>query len=273
MGSSVTITPDPVNAGPVTITPDTPMEHPYQSWLDREIPLTSYGAATEQGIQSIARGGRDLATGMVNAISHPIEAIKGIASLPSQAAQVPAAVKDINQSADPLGTFAKVGQETAGQGAAQTLAALATEGVIKGAGAVKDALPNAQRAGTTLQTIKNIAGNVPIDTSQVGDSALELYEQSQRGATLPTAVGKLVRRLTTPDSTPMTYEEAKDFQSNISSLSANEKMSLKPNQVRLVGQLNSSLKDALEDAADTVIRLARGQTLQTRCRNTAMPCG
>ena len=139
MGSSVTITPDPVNAGPVTITPDTPMEHPYQSWLDREIPLTSYGAATEQGIQSIARGGRDLAEGLWSTVRHPIQTAEGVAQLPSQVAQVPAAIHDIDQSADPLGTYAKVGQKTAGQGAAQALGALATEGVVKGAPAALDA--------------------------------------------------------------------------------------------------------------------------------------
>jgi hypothetical protein len=55
-----------------------------------------------------------------------------------------------------------------------------------------------------------------------------------------------------PKGDPITYGEAKDFQSNISSLSADEKMSLKPNTKRLLGQLNQDLKGSLEDAADTV---------------------
>lgn len=126
---------------------------------------------------------------------------------------------------------------------------------IPGAGALaKKAasyLPSAARAGQALQEVKSVAGEVPIDTAKAGNSALELYTQSQRGATLPKVVNNLVRRLTAPEGAPITYAEAKDFQSNISSLSANEKMNLKPNTVRLLGQLNADLKDALESAADT----------------------
>src|SRR5262245_36275707 len=35
-------------------------------WLDREIPLTSYGAATESGVQSIARGVRGAIKGTLS---------------------------------------------------------------------------------------------------------------------------------------------------------------------------------------------------------------
>lgn len=221
-------------------------------FLDKSIPLDSYSNATLSGVQSIGRGARDAATGLWNVIAHPIDTVKGIAAIPGQVAQVPAAVRDINQSADPVGTYAKVGQDTAGQGAAQALIAAGTMGAAKAVGAASNAIPSASRAGQAFQDIKSAAGSVPINTAKVGDSALELYTQAQRGASLPLAVRKLVVRLTTPDAEPLTYSEAKDFQSNISSLSANEKMSLKPNQVRLVGKLNADLKASLEDAADTV---------------------
>jgi hypothetical protein len=120
------------------------------------------------------------------------------------------------------------------------------------AGAAIGGLPSAAKAGQALQDVKSAAGSVPIDTSKAGDTALDLYEQSQRGAVLPKSVRQLVTRMTTPDSEPLTYAEAKDFQSNISRLSANERMNLNANTKRLVGQLNANLKDALEGAADTV---------------------
>jgi hypothetical protein len=84
-----------------------------------------------------------------------------------------------------------------------------------------------------------------------GDVALQIYEQSQRGATLPSAVRKLIVRAVAKDGPPITYAEAKDFQSNISSLSASDRMALNPKMARLVGQLNGALKDSLESAADT----------------------
>ncbi|HXM63726.1 MAG TPA: hypothetical protein VN950_22890 [Terriglobales bacterium] len=225
---------------------------PEKGFLDKDIPLDSYKDATLSGVQSIGRGVRDAVTGVGHMIAHPIDTAKSIAQIPEQAAQVPAAIQDINASPDPVGTYAKAAQETAGQGAGQALVALGTAGAAKAVGAAANAIPSASRAEAALQDVKASAGSIPIDTSDVGDTALKIYEQSQRGANLPSSVNKLVRRLTAPNSAPMTYEEAKDFQSNISKLSADEQMKLNPNTKRLVGQLNQNLKGSLEDAADTV---------------------
>lgn len=125
-------------------------------------------------------------------------------------------------------------------------ATAALSGLVEGAAA----LPSAAKAGKALQEIKQTAGDVPIDMSRPGNTALELYEQSQRGASLPKVVRDFVKRATAPGGEPITYAEAKDFQSNVSQLSADERMMLKPNTKRLLGQLNSDLKSSLEDAAD-----------------------
>jgi hypothetical protein len=62
-------------------------------------------------------------------VRHPIDTAKSVAQLPSQAAQVPAAIHDINQSADPTGRYLDVAQDTASQGAGQALTALGTAGL------------------------------------------------------------------------------------------------------------------------------------------------
>ena len=219
--------------------------------------------ATIHGLSDVARGTEDALSGAYQALRHPIDTAKAVASLPSEIAQVPGAIHDINQSPDPTGTYANVAQDTAAQGAGQALTALGTTGVIKAAPEVANALPSAQRAGNALQEVKSLAADIPVDTSKFSDSALELYSQSQRGATLPKAVRDLVNRVTKPDSPPLTYEEAKDFQSNISSLSANDKMSLNAKTVRLVGQLNQDLKSSLSDAADTA---GKGEQFQQAMR-------
>jgi hypothetical protein len=136
--------------------------------------------------------------------------------------------------------------------AAQAVSPLVGEGIARVGGKIADAIPSRADAGASLADVKATAGNVPIDITKPGNTALELYEQSQRGAQLPMAARKLVNRMTDPNAPPLTYAEAKDFQSNISSLSANEKMNLKPNTARLLGQLNADLKDSLAQAADTV---------------------
>lgn len=249
---------------------DQPKEANFDTPLDETIPLSSYSNATMSGLQSVGRAIRDTAKSAVdlsipkNSTEAAIAAVvpgvglptykmaKGLFHTGEQASRVPAAIHDINESTDPTGTYAKVAQETAAQGGAQALGAAATEGATRLVPKIGSVIPSTERAGAALEDVKSTAGDVPINTTKPGNTALEIYTQSQRGANLPSSVGKLVRRLAAPDQPPMTYAEAKDFQSNISKLSANEKMALNPNTKRLVGQLNADLKSSLEEAADTV---------------------
>lgn len=158
-------------------------------------------------------------------------------------------------------------REAAGAGLTDA-ALLSLPFLKKGAtAAAQKVLPSAQRAGASLQDIKSTVGSMPINTAAPGNSALELYSQSQRGAVLPKAVRQLVNRLSDPNAPPLTYAEAKDFQSNISRLSANERMNLNPNTARLVGQLNADLKSSLQQAADTAGKGAQFQQAMREYHN------
>lgn len=137
-------------------------------WLDKEIPLTSHLAATESGIQSVAKGTRDAIKGtiqlldprakndeeqgVVNSSPYPgagrvalpiYRILRSLGHTAEDSTQVIDAMHDINQSPDPVGTYAKVAQDTAGQGAGQAITALATEGLVRGlpkaAGVISDA--------------------------------------------------------------------------------------------------------------------------------------
>jgi len=137
--------------------------------------------------------------------------------------------------------------EALGQGVGSVVA-----GEIAGKlpGTIKAELPSTANAGASLADIKGSVGQIPIDMTKPGNTALEIYTQSQRGGTLPKSVRDFVNRATKPDSPPLTYAEAKDFQSNISRLSADEYQRMNPNAKRMVGQLNADLKDSLASAAD-----------------------
>ena len=69
------------------------------------------------------------------------------------------AVHDINQSKDPMGTYLKIAQETAAQGAGQALVALAGEGVVKGAGAAKSAV---RSSVAPTETITPAGAHIPV---------------------------------------------------------------------------------------------------------------
>jgi hypothetical protein len=139
-------------------------------------------------------------------------------------------------------------QQELAQNVGGLAAGLGTGFALKGKPSI---LPSTERAGAALQDIKASAGDVPIDMTKPGNTALAIMDQADRGATMPDTVRKFITRATKPDSEPLTYAEAKDFQSNISRLSANENMAMNPNMKRLVGQLNQDLKGSLESAADT----------------------
>jgi hypothetical protein len=119
-------------------------------FLDREIPLDSYKNATLSGVQSIGRGVRGAVQGIWDTIAAPPQdaaeetvgalspaalplyrTLRSLGHTAEDATQVVGAIHDINQSADPTGTYAKVAQETAGHGAGQAITALATEGATR----------------------------------------------------------------------------------------------------------------------------------------------
>ena len=111
---------------------------PNQGLPEGELPLDSYTNATLQGLSTIGKGAIGAVQGIAyNTIAHPIDTAKSILSLPSQARQVPGAIKDINASADPVGTYAKVAGDTAGEAAGQAIVGAAGE---QAPGFAKDAI-------------------------------------------------------------------------------------------------------------------------------------
>jgi hypothetical protein len=154
---------------------------------DTNVMLTSHAAATKQGVLNVIQG-------VSQGVQGIYQGIKGAASMmetpgvnpatgeltagsagraaqstgrtaqtqASQVAQVPGAVQDINQSADPLGMYAQVAQKTAGQAGGQALTALGTEGLAK-------AVPKVLHQGATtvraVKELKDVPAALSTDTS------------------------------------------------------------------------------------------------------------
>lgn len=115
--------------------------------------------------------------------------------------------------------------------------------------AAYQAFPRVARASAKFQEVMGAAKNIPIETKAVGDAALRIQEMAERGGSMPMAVRKILNRMTDPAKAPMTYEEARDFASNISRLSANEYGRLTPAVAREVSQLRVALNEANAQAA------------------------
>ena len=156
--------------------------------LDVNYPNTNHWWATASGLQSVGRGLRDAVTGTAQvldprakndeeqslvdsdprarAILPVYRILRSLGHTAQDATQIAGAMHDINNSPDPVGTYAKVAQETAGQGAGQALLGAATEGAIKGAPALVDAAKTAAASET--------AGKVAASAKVVGGAAEKL---------------------------------------------------------------------------------------------------
>jgi hypothetical protein len=127
---------------------------------------------------------------------------------------------------------------------------LATSALGAAAPIVADALPNAARAGAKFQSVMSTAKDIPIDISGPGNAALRILQLSERGGGVPPRpVMQFAQRVTNPKKPPMTYDEARDFASNISRLSANEFNRLTPVVHREVAGLRVALNKAVGEAA------------------------
>lgn len=135
-----------------------------------------------------------------------------------------------------------------------TLAMAAVPGVIK------PPIPSSARAGAKFQQVMAVAKDAPVDISGPGNAALRIMQLSERGGTMPKAVRDLLKRVTDPEKGPLRYEEARDFASNISRLSADEFNRLTPALKREVGNLRVTLNHAIEKTAASV---GQGKTYQS----------
>jgi hypothetical protein len=144
-------------------------------------------------------------------------------------------------------------------GAATDLAALVlaskAPSIVKGAAEKASAMiPSAQRASLGFQQLSAAVGDHPVVvTPDLSKALLDvLNEKSTGGGNAPAAARMLETRLTDPSKGPLTYDEARQFASNISRLSARD-ASLVSNPARmkmLMGNLREALNDTIGDTAE-----------------------
>ena len=149
-------------------------------------------------------------------------------------------------------TLPRVQQPEGFSGTVGAALPVAAEMAIGGAPVVKgavNAIPRAARAGEKFQEVAGAAKDIAIETKEVGDAALRIYQLSERGGSMPKAVRDLLKRVTDPAKQAMAYPESRDFASNISRLSADEMQRLTPVVRREVAQLSAALNKANAQAA------------------------
>lgn len=143
------------------------------------------------------------------------------------------------------------------QTAAEIGIAAATPSIIKAIPKVPGVLArtlgiSAERAGQSIQSATAAAKGVPLNVEAVGREGLRAVELQAAGGSMPRVASRLMQRITDPKAADLTFEEARDFYSNLSRMSANEFNSVNPTMQRQLGAMRNALHQALVDAAETV---------------------
>lgn len=230
-------------------------------------PPATFGEAVKKGLEA-STGALPM---MIGAGKEFVGALKRGHDIPYSAAAGASSLVGVNP--ERMEKAAEQGDTAGVLGEAAVPTALAVGGGV--ASKIAKSLPSAKAAGASLQDIRATAGHVPIEMSGPGDTALQIYYEAKHGAFLPKPVNDLLKRMgldpdelkpnnrpisydaatnrgaLDPNTPPLTYAEAKSFQSNISSLTTADKLTTNANIKRLVTQLNGRLKDSLEGAAET----------------------
>lgn len=121
-----------------------------------------------------------------------------------------------------------------------------------GASAAIEAVPSRKFAAELFKDVSENAGNVPVVLTKSGAELTRFKELADAGGTMPKAVTRLLSRARssyTPGGKPLTYDEARDIYSNLSSLSAEDVSRLNPVMRRQMGIVTNALKDDIGDAA------------------------
>lgn len=133
-------------------------------------------------------------------------------------------------------------------------------GMAEGASAISDAIPSAGRAGQAFQELKGAIGNHTVAvTDKLADTLSEIKDAVDTGSSLPSVINKFVTRIADVDEGPLTYKEARQFYSNVSDLSASEKMAAKGKDLRLVNLFKYALGESISNTAQAAGRLEQYQ--------------
>lgn len=176
-----------------------------------EIPETSYGAATWGALKNLGSDTVNAVKGAAGAINpspqdaHEKDIQQGIGGTGAmlmyrmakslgagaiQAHDIPAAIHDINKSADPMGTYAKILQKTASQGAGQAVTAIAADGASKVPSVVSDIAQGEKAAQAPAQAALRSGAS-----ASAADAGVDAGAQSGGMRTvLDDAIGKVSKQ-------------------------------------------------------------------------------
>lgn len=195
------------------------------------------------GVLSTMRDlGEGAAKGLTNTFT-AVPALIGNAINEELGYQKPQRVIDQEKYLQPTDAAQKVGKY--GEQAAEALVPLTP--AIAGAWSK---IPTTAKAGKLFDEVMSAAKDVPVNLTRTQPALERVAQLTDAGAPVQTAPNKLLLRSQTIN--PLSYQDARDFYSNISQLSAQDKLAMNGPMKRAVNSLRVALKDDIGDTASSV---------------------
>lgn len=217
-------------------------------------PGTSIGAPGETGelVASVPLGGLQAAKGATELVSSPWATgspeISAVPATPETSAKpgAPATLTPGQQAwqgtKDIAGGLLQASQIPAafvGPDVAAAAAGKTAQAII----------PNAEHAGALFDEVMQAAAKLPVDTSIPGDAVLRAQQLKERGGSLPKVMKDFLSRVTDPGQPQLTYDEARDFYSNATRLSAQQASKIAPVMKRQLETFREALNASLQQTA------------------------
>lgn len=109
----------------------------------------------------------------------------------------------------------------------------------------------ASRAGGALNALEKEIGSHPVQmTDKLAGALADIKQGADTGLQMPSVVNKLVTRLSNVEEGPLTYQEARQFYSNMGDLAASDRMAMNAKGQRLLFQVQHALGDTIADTTE-----------------------
>jgi hypothetical protein len=119
-------------------------------------------------------------------------------------------------------------------------------------------LPSAEEAGKVFDQLVNDIGDHPVEiTDRLSNAISQAQEWATRRGQKIKQITDFTKRVTDPDLPELTWQEARDFYSNLTSrLSPDQASKLSPKAYRHIGRVADALDDTLAQTADDAGKLS-----------------
>lgn len=134
------------------------------------------------------------------------------------------------------------------------------------ADATIQAIPSRPWAQKMFDSIAQDAGKVPVNPTRSYQQIQRFLQLTQRGGTKPKVISDLVDRMQQFGKGPLTYNEARDFYSNLTRLSSEDLSTLNPVMRR---QMSAVARAFSQDVADAAAKVGRASDYWSAMKNYA----